>query len=282
MQRIEVEGAEGCRLAMHVAGPEGAPAILLVHGWSQHALCWLKQMTGPLAERFRIGAPDLRGHGASDRPAGADAYRSPALWAGDVAACLAALGPRPAVAVGWSMGGWVLQDHLAERGIHGLAGLVLIGSSARVGAAADPAVMARRRPEIRAEGLYSEDQGAQLDAAIAFAKAMVLSPLSKRDLAMMVGWQMLVSPEVRRACRVRDCDWRSALAAADIPALVIQGAAERVCLTEMYSEVVEALPRAEGRIYESSGHMPFWEEPERFDADLAAFAAAAHGLEAVG
>ncbi|GMG81188.1 alpha/beta hydrolase [Paralimibaculum aggregatum] len=280
MERIWVEGGDGCRLALHLAGPEGAPAILLVHGWSQHSLAWRKQLAGPLAGRFRLGAVDLRGHGASDAPPAPAGYTDPALWAADIAACLAALGPGPAVAVGWSMGGWVLGDYIAAHGCAGLAGLVLVGSSARVGAAADPAVLARRRPDVRAEGMYSKDHGVQITAAINFARAMTLGTLSKNDLATMVGWQMLVRPEVRRACRMRDADWRAALAGVTVPALVIQGAGERVCLPEVYQEVLGCIPGAEGQIFAGSGHLPFWEEPERFDTALGGFAARALGMEA--
>ena len=44
-------------------GPEGAPALLLLHGWmAAAALNWSGSFRF-LGERFRVVAPNLRGHG---------------------------------------------------------------------------------------------------------------------------------------------------------------------------------------------------------------------------
>ncbi len=275
MERLAVTGAGGVRLAARRAGPEGAPSVLFLHGWSQHSMCWAKQMRGPLAERLRMGAIDLRGHGESDKPEDPAAYRSSELWAEDIRAAIAGLGLERPVLVGWSMGGWVAADYLRVHGDAEIAGLVLIGSSPRVGAMADPAVLARRRAEVRAEGAYEADQEVQIAALLAFVKAMTAAPLSKREMAMAVAWAMPTPPGVRAACRLRDEDWRAALGRVSVPALVIQGAAERVCLPPVYEEMLATIPGAEGRVYPRSGHMAFWEEAERFDADLAGLVARA-------
>ena len=272
MRTHRIEGAGGVGLHVADAGPQDAPAILLIHGWSQHSLSWSKQTGGALAERFRLVVPDLRGHGASDKPDDPACYDNPAPWAGDIAAVVAALALDRPLLVGWSMGGWVACDYLGAHGDGAISGLVLVGSSSRSGALADPAVAARRRPEVRAEGMYSTNQKAALDATIAFVKACFAAPLSKQDLAFMVGFNMLVPPHVRRAARLRSADYRPALGALTKPALVVQGAAEKVCLRPVFEEVVAALQAPRVAIYDGCGHAPFWEAPARFDADLAAFA----------
>jgi pimeloyl-ACP methyl ester carboxylesterase len=68
----EVEGVEhrwadvgGFRLHYAEAG-EGEP-VILQHGWPQHWWAWRHQI-GPLAERYRVIVPDLRGYGWSDVP----------------------------------------------------------------------------------------------------------------------------------------------------------------------------------------------------------------------
>src|SRR5437763_3523427 len=96
--RDEVLGGAGTRLAVRVSGPPGAPAVLLVHGWAQSARVWTRQLDGPLAERYRVIAVDLRGHGDSAAPA--EGYESPAVWAQDVRALLDYAGA-PALLVGW-------------------------------------------------------------------------------------------------------------------------------------------------------------------------------------
>jgi pimeloyl-ACP methyl ester carboxylesterase len=258
------------RVADH--GPEDAPALLLIHGWSQHSLSWSKQTAGPLAQRFRLVAPDLRGHGASDKPEDPAAYDNPAPWAGDVAAIMATLGLSRPLLVGWSMGGWVAMDYLRVHGDDAIAGLVLIGSTARSGGVSAGAPQAKRRPEVRAEGMYSDDHRIALEATIAFVKACFAAPLSKRDLAFMVGFNMLTPPHVRAPARLRRRDDRDVLAALGKPAMVVQGGAEKIVLPPMFEEVVAALPAPRVALYEGCGHAPFWEAPARFDADLADFA----------
>ncbi len=271
MRSRRVEGHGGVGLHVVETGPEGARPILLIHGWSQHHLSWSKQLSGPLAERFRLVAPDLRGHGASDKPADAGAYDHGEPWADDVAALIAALGPAAPVLVGWSMGGWIVGDYLARHGAAQVAGVVLTGTRLRAGALADPAMAAQMKPDAKAEGMFSENQQAQLTAAIAFAKACAAGPLSKTDLALMTGFAMLCPPQVRKAARTRPIDHRETFRALAKPALLIHGAADRICGPAFQSEAEAAMPTARVERYAASGHMPFWEEPARFDADLGSF-----------
>jgi pimeloyl-ACP methyl ester carboxylesterase len=70
----------GVRLHYAEAGT-GEP-VLLQHGWPQHWWMW-RDLIGPLAERFRVIVPDLRGHGWSGKPAGD--YRKDTLMRDDMA-----------------------------------------------------------------------------------------------------------------------------------------------------------------------------------------------------
>src|SRR3712207_8699698 len=58
------ENVNGIRMHYAEAG-EGEP-VVLQHGWPQHWWMW-RDYIGPLAERFRVICPDLRGHGWSDK-----------------------------------------------------------------------------------------------------------------------------------------------------------------------------------------------------------------------
>jgi len=68
---------------------EGDPLVLL-HGLADHGLVW-QGLAQALGNRYRCVAPDLRGHGHSDKPAAPNAYRSPAL-VGDLEALADNLG----------------------------------------------------------------------------------------------------------------------------------------------------------------------------------------------
>src|SRR3954452_10576195 len=59
--------AGGLRTHVALAAPEDAPPLLLVHGWPQHWWAW-REVIPRVADRYRVIAPDLRGHGWSDAP----------------------------------------------------------------------------------------------------------------------------------------------------------------------------------------------------------------------
>ena len=100
--RHEYVDAAGVRTHVALAGADDAPPVLLVHGWPQNWWVWRHVIT-PLADRFRVIAPDLRGHGWSDAPE--HGYDKEQL-ASDMLAVLDALGIERATWVGHDWGGW--------------------------------------------------------------------------------------------------------------------------------------------------------------------------------
>jgi pimeloyl-ACP methyl ester carboxylesterase len=109
-----------------VTGPEGAPTLLLLHGWgATGGLNWF-QVFEQLGTRFRVIAPDLRGHGQGLRSR--RVFRL-ADCADDCAATLVELDTGPVIAVGYSMGGPVAQL-LWRRHRDLVSGLVFCATSA--------------------------------------------------------------------------------------------------------------------------------------------------------
>lgn len=96
--------ASGVRLFYTADGPAGGLPLLLVHGWGADSHTWSWHV-GALAERHRVIAVDLRGHGRSSVP---DAGNDPRHMAADLAGLLEALATGPVVAIGHSMGGQVV------------------------------------------------------------------------------------------------------------------------------------------------------------------------------
>jgi 3-oxoadipate enol-lactonase len=59
----------GIELAYRSWGPAGAPPAVLLHALGEQSSDWA-QVAAALAPAYRVYAPDLRGHGASDWPGG--------------------------------------------------------------------------------------------------------------------------------------------------------------------------------------------------------------------
>lgn len=113
----------GVRLAYTDAG-SGEP-ILLVHGFCGSSAYWQKVIPA-LAERFRVIAPDLRGHGGSSAP---DEPYTMERMAEDLVHLLDALEVERAALLGHSLGGYVTLA-FAERHADRLTGFGLIHSTA--------------------------------------------------------------------------------------------------------------------------------------------------------
>lgn len=63
-QRVEGDGAT---IFVRRAGPSGAPALLLLHGYPQTSAMW-RDVAPILARDFQVVCADLRGYGRSDKP----------------------------------------------------------------------------------------------------------------------------------------------------------------------------------------------------------------------
>ncbi len=85
---------------IHVAQCGRGLPLVLLHGWPEFWLTW-EPVMAPLAGRFQVIAPDLRGFGDSDKPAGPFGPRDQAR---DVLAMLDALGLGRAGLVGHDIG----------------------------------------------------------------------------------------------------------------------------------------------------------------------------------
>ncbi len=125
-RRVELPG-RGTTFVREVAGPPGAPTVLLLHGLvASGGLNWF-QAFEPLAEHFHVLAIDHRGHGRGIR-----SWRRFRLadCADDAAALLDVLGVDQAIVVGYSMGGPIAQL-LWHQHPEKVSGLVLSATSNR-------------------------------------------------------------------------------------------------------------------------------------------------------
>ena len=117
--------AGGLRWHVQVAG--SGPVLLLVHGTGAATHSW-RDLLPLLARHFTVVAPDLPGHGFTERPR-AEGLSLPGMARG-VTALLRALGLSPSLAVGHSAGAAViarmtLDGGMAPRALVGLNAALL-------------------------------------------------------------------------------------------------------------------------------------------------------------
>ena len=105
MRRTTIR-ANGIDLDVHAAGDGGAPLLLFLHGFPEHAGSWFDQLPA-FADRWHAVAPNQRGYGSSSKPEGVAAYAIKHLVR-DMLGLADQLSPeRPVTVVGHDWGGSV-------------------------------------------------------------------------------------------------------------------------------------------------------------------------------
>lgn len=272
----EILGGGGVRLhAREWGNPEG-PGLLFIHGWSQSDVCWLKQVGGDLAGRFRIVTFDLRGHGLSEKPSGPDQYADGQLWADDVAAVIDQTRLERPILVAWSYGGYIVADYLRAYGDLHIGGIDLVGAAVIL----RPPTFDHLGPGLleNAQEMCVPDLFANIAAARRFLRACTSTPLDDEELMTALAWNMVVPAAVRGALISRELDGSDILGGVSVPVLVTHGRNDAIVLPSMAEHVLSECAAATPSWYDDVGHMPFWETSYRFDRELADLAATARGL----
>ncbi|MGZ4440873.1 MAG: alpha/beta fold hydrolase [Gaiellaceae bacterium] len=255
---------ESVRLAYEVEG-DGAP-LLLVHG-----LGYCREGWGPaaslLTERFRVIRFDNRGVGDSDAPRGPYSVR---MLTADALAVLNAAQVERAHVLGVSLGGLVAQT-LAVTAPERVDRLVLVGSTpGGIHSHGVPAASIR---------LMTEAPALEHDELLRRLVVNALSPTTVVERPGLV--EEILAYRRRRSPRFGP--WLAQAAAGawfglhgrreriDAPTLVLHGADDHVMDPRNGELLAHGIPGAEHIVFEGSGHLVFWEEPQRFVAAVAAF-----------
>ena len=122
----------------------------------------------------------------------------------------------------------------------------------------------------------ADDLPTNIAALRAFVRDCVVKPVSDDDLETAMCWNVVVpAPSAPTSSPAKlDCD--DVLGTLNVPLLVTQGRADSVVLPATAEHVLTVCPTSEVSWYEGVGHVPFLEDPERFNRELAALTRRAH------
>lgn len=257
-----------------VAG-EGPPVVLL-HGigLDAAAVSW-RYLLPDLAREFRVYAPDLPGHGGSDKPR--TRYTTD-YFRGALEGFLDAVGTDLPRLVGISMGGAVALGHALD---HGAERLVLVDSYGlgedapwRAGAS-----VALRVPFL--QRLWWSGVGANRGAVREHLRALVAGrppaelvedvyrTVQDGAVGRTVGsWQR----SEFRACGFAT-NYRDRLDTLSAPTLLVHGGADPLFPSEWSAHAADAIPDSDLCLFEECGHWPPRERPGEFARVVGGFLA---------
>jgi pimeloyl-ACP methyl ester carboxylesterase len=267
-RELTAVSTDGARLHVEVHGPEGAPAVVLAHGWTCSTAFWAAQIRD-LAADHRVIAYDQRGHGRSP----ASPACSTDTLADDLEAVLkATLAPgEKAVIAGHSMGGMTVMAAATRPALREHAAAVLLCSTGSSRLVAESTVVPIRPGRLRT-WLTKHILGSR-------APLGPVTPIARRILKYGT-MGPASAPHMVEACAriVHACPrkvryaWSQVLDLLDldhgvrelrVPTAVVVGTADRLTPPVQARALVAALPNCVGSTeLPGLGHMTPVEAPE--------------------
>lgn len=262
----------GHRMAYRAAGPDlapGRPVVVLVHGMAGSSDTW-RHVLRHLGGDVTVIAPDLLGHGGSDKPPHDYSLGTQATGLRDL---MVALGVDRATVVGQSFGGGVAMQ-FAYQHPDRCERLVLV-SSGGLGPEVSWLLRAMAAPGVE---YLMPLMFPPLVRDAGNALARQLGRFGLRAPALEEGWRNYTSLSdaasrrsfVRTLRSVVDIGGQTVSAhdrlylASRIPTLIIWGRKDRFIPLEHGQAAHAAIPGSRLEIFEASGHFPQREEPHRF------------------
>lgn len=267
---LQYRTIHGYRRAFRVAG-EG-PAILLIHGIGDNSTTW-STVQSKLAQRFTVIAPDLLGHGKSDKPR---ADYSVAAYANGMRDLLSVLGIDRVTVVGHSLGGGVAMQ-FAYQFPQFVDRLILVGAG---GVTKDVNVALR----VASLPLGSEALALlrlplvlpALQIAGRVAGSVLGTTKAARDLSEMMRILADLPEPTASAAFARTLravvDWRGQVVTMldrcylteSVPVQLIWGSDDSVIPVSHARLAHAAMPGSQLEVFDRAGHFPFHDDPDRF------------------
>ncbi|WDK09982.1 alpha/beta hydrolase fold protein [Colletotrichum graminicola] len=300
MHHAHCDANDGCKLAFQSSLPLSGAAsatqcVLLMHGFSGSSDYFHRNLDALAAAGLWVVAPDMRGHGRSDRTRGGYHVARLAADLRDLIADLRRAAPGARfVPVGCSIGAAVLWTYVELFGCADFAGLVFVDqaplqdrssfdgwdeSRAHTGCYDEATMLAAQR-------FWMGDPAAAhvdlVDGCLGYRARPdpaddVPDEKRRQDEAFFTGISALCDPAwlARLLADHTRYDHREAIEAISVPTLVMAGRRSGCFPLEGMLETVRRVEKArpglaKASVFES-GHWLFYEQPERFNSEIVEF-----------
>jgi pimeloyl-ACP methyl ester carboxylesterase len=257
-QGFDIATRHGRIAVADTGGPDAA--VLMIHGNSACKEVFTRQFESPLAQRFRLVAFDLPGHGASEDASDPQSTYSIPGYADVALELLAEMGIERVAILGWSLGGHVGIELLARN--LDVAGLAITGTPPVGHNNTDFAAGFRPHPHM---DLTGKEQFSDADIrAYALETTGAPAPFLEAAVRRTDGRARRLMMEAAMAGR--GADQRDVVSSNPTPIAVITGADEPFVDNDylaafpyrnLWDRKVHVLP--------DTGHAPFWERPQAFN-----------------
>jgi len=257
------------RIAISESG-QGRASILFIHGNSANQSVFSRQLESRIAERCRLIAFDLPGHGKSDNAKNPHGDYTIGSYAHLVSELADTLHLEPLVLVGWSLGGHVAIEAAAQ-GLT-VAGIVLSGTPP-VGPGVEhigKAFKASEKMALTGKPNFDEQDVADYARAAMGGAGNVtkdlLQAVARTDgIARQIMLENWSSPDTGHDQRRFVEEWKN-------PIAVLQGEQDALISGE-YLQALDwkNLWRNQIQWFEGAGHAPFWQNAVQFNKLLEQF-----------
>lgn len=272
---LQYRVVHGYRRAFRMAGK--GPALVLIHGIGDSSATWT-DLIPDLARTHTVIAPDLLGHGASDKPR---ADYSVAAYANGVRDLLTTLGIESATLLGHSLGGGVAMQ-FAYQFPERTERLVLV-SAGGVGREVNPVLRLITLPGSHLALSALRLPGMRLQVGLTVGLMRLLDTDLGQDAPELLTLVDALPDETARNAFIRTLravvDWRGQVVTMldrcylteGMPTMLLWGDRDSVVPVRHAYGAHEAMPGSRLEIFEGAGHFPFHTDPARFLALVAEF-----------
>ncbi len=234
------------------------PTVVLLHGLGSNHLIWSHLSAELHKAQYNIIAPDIRGHGYSDKRIVHKLYTFPVL-ADDVAAIAKKENLSQCILAGYSFGGTIALEYASRYG-QTLQGLILIGVNHRT-----PYVY-WKIPFLNSFSMVLVNTGAALSRLLSQKTFTYYDPKTARGYwhSTLEGFKAMPIPvNLWLLAELGKSDYREALTRMRFPVSLITAAHDPFVTEQEIDDMLRALPNAMHSVIDNDSHFVATEAEEK-------------------